>query len=682
MIFVALDLETTGLSPETDTIIEIAAIRFEIERDGDVFTMSRSEEHSQLIHPGRVLTQEVTMITGITPAMLDGKPSWDSVRDKVREFIGDAVIVGHNVLFDIAMFASHGIELSSNRVIDTFELSEIFSRDIESLNLGFLANRYGLIEASEDEHRALTDTKVSIRLFLRYLGEVSRVSGVKKQIWNTLSSRDESHTLATLSHICHGERDANIDMSELFVNLLWSQGIPPQSNTPLSHYDTAGHPPTSGEIPKPPKPDALCSSLPTCGEGDHDSGGGVFSDIVNQKTILIETHGDPSEEIQIIHDAFRTHSHIALVTPGYKVASWMSGLLNKNNIENIIAITPDKWCSVEYMRELITSDRILSRKELILTLKIAYWLTETITWLLDEMKYYGDERNMLDIYRCRSDESHLWREQYEAKIQTIPVLIIDAYHFAIEIPGRHTIIKDIPLLEDIMRRYSSVEVSFDKLSDAISSLPGSEPLVHLWDMISIIRDIYETIPDRPTGPLISPPGSHGETYFVTQAMLWHRGYKWLVHASRTLENSWKTYKSEHQNHHPREVQLNIEYIDRSIARLSSYHNIWDTNTNIILSIHEERTRLTFIPRRVSEMMQPLLDGSTSYGINIYRPMTHDFLSREYGLDSQTIKPSNHQTPDPYRVSCWNCSKRNRDTHDESTARPRPRIRTEKNPRKK
>ncbi len=71
MIFVALDLETTGLSPETDTIIEIAAIRFEIERDGDTFVMSKSEEHSQLIHPGRILSKEVTMITGITPGMLE-----------------------------------------------------------------------------------------------------------------------------------------------------------------------------------------------------------------------------------------------------------------------------------------------------------------------------------------------------------------------------------------------------------------------------------------------------------------------------------------------------------------------------------------------------------------------------------------------------------------------------------
>ena len=70
MNFIALDLETTGLSPETDTIIEIAAIRFTIDMDGDTFVMKDSEEHSQLIHPGRLIEQEVTMITGITSDML------------------------------------------------------------------------------------------------------------------------------------------------------------------------------------------------------------------------------------------------------------------------------------------------------------------------------------------------------------------------------------------------------------------------------------------------------------------------------------------------------------------------------------------------------------------------------------------------------------------------------------
>ncbi len=70
MNFIALDLETTGLSPETDTIIEIAAIRFTIEMEDGIFVMKNSEERSMLINPGRPLEQEVTMITGITNDML------------------------------------------------------------------------------------------------------------------------------------------------------------------------------------------------------------------------------------------------------------------------------------------------------------------------------------------------------------------------------------------------------------------------------------------------------------------------------------------------------------------------------------------------------------------------------------------------------------------------------------
>lgn len=69
----------------------------------------------------------------------------------------------------------------------------------------------------------------------------------------------------------------------------------------------------------------------------------------------------------------------------------------------------------------------------------------------------------------------------------------------------------------------------------------------MLDMIGIIRSIYESIPERPTGPLAYPPGNHGETYFITQEMLWHRGHKWLVHSSRTLEMSWKNWKDTHSN---------------------------------------------------------------------------------------------------------------------------------------
>ncbi len=207
--------------------------------------------------------------------------------------------------------------------------------------------------------------------------------------------------------------------------------------------------------------------------------------------ILLETHGDPSEELIIIKDTFKTNTHIALVTPGYKTAIWMSGFLSQNSIENMISVSPSKWCSVKYMRELLTNAEPYSRKKLILILKIAFWLTDTETGLLDEMKFYGEERTMLEIFRCRKNESNIWRQQYEAKIRNIPVVIYDAYTFEKKDTQRYTIIKDIALLEDITRRSNSHEISFDNFYKAIEILPSDmgslDAKIHMADMVSMIR---------------------------------------------------------------------------------------------------------------------------------------------------------------------------------------------------
>ena len=82
-----------------------------------------------LINPMTPLSEEVSIITGITDEMLIGKPTWEAVKDRVETFINEGdIIVGHNVLFDISMLKTHGINLESYPVIDTFELSEILSQ--------------------------------------------------------------------------------------------------------------------------------------------------------------------------------------------------------------------------------------------------------------------------------------------------------------------------------------------------------------------------------------------------------------------------------------------------------------------------------------------------------------------------------------------------------------------------
>lgn len=135
MQFIALDLETTGLNPSVDTIIEIAAIKCTLVKKGDVFCVEEVEEKTMLIDPCCSLEPEVSLITGITSQMLAGKKTWEEVREKVANFIGDLPIVGHNILFDKAVLDAHGIDVSKNIFLDTFEVSSILSIGAESLNL-------------------------------------------------------------------------------------------------------------------------------------------------------------------------------------------------------------------------------------------------------------------------------------------------------------------------------------------------------------------------------------------------------------------------------------------------------------------------------------------------------------------------------------------------------------------
>lgn len=144
MQFVALDLETTGLNPKKDTIIEIAAIKFSLTKKSGKFCVENFEEKTMLIDPKIPLEPEVTLVTGITPQMLHGKKIWSEVREKVADFIGDAVVVGHNILFDKEVLENHDINLENNIFLDTFELAGMISLDAKSLNLGFLAEFYDI----------------------------------------------------------------------------------------------------------------------------------------------------------------------------------------------------------------------------------------------------------------------------------------------------------------------------------------------------------------------------------------------------------------------------------------------------------------------------------------------------------------------------------------------------------
>lgn len=152
-----LDLETTGFEPEKDSIIEVSFLLFE--------SGKKISEVDQVIIPDKSpLTDFITNLTGISQEEIDtsGK-NFSEIKDEITEKIGDAVIVGHNIDFDINFLVSNGISLKNNPRIDTHELARILLPQEESFALEVLTQKYGF--AHESAHRAMSDVIASQKLF-------------------------------------------------------------------------------------------------------------------------------------------------------------------------------------------------------------------------------------------------------------------------------------------------------------------------------------------------------------------------------------------------------------------------------------------------------------------------------------------------------------------------------------
>src|SRR5450759_813552 len=115
-VLVALDLETTGLHAEQDTILEVAAIKFQ--------GVTVLDTLQTLVAPGRAVPYRVQRLTGITPQQLIGVPQFESIATELQQFIGDFPIVGHSIPFDVGFLRRRGL-VRTNALIDTFELATV-----------------------------------------------------------------------------------------------------------------------------------------------------------------------------------------------------------------------------------------------------------------------------------------------------------------------------------------------------------------------------------------------------------------------------------------------------------------------------------------------------------------------------------------------------------------------------
>lgn len=198
--FVAIDLETTGLSPYDNKIIELGAVRY---RDGKPV-----DQYNTLINPGVHIPERITEITGIDDDMVSKAPYIDDELDRIMEFIGNDVILGHNVIFDYTFIAGalagHSIEYSAE-AIDTLKFAKKVLSANESKNLEHLCEMFDIVTI---HHRAYEDAMSAANVYFRlcelsgeetiveqYHFKKQKAAGITPKQVNYLKSLIERHNI-------------------------------------------------------------------------------------------------------------------------------------------------------------------------------------------------------------------------------------------------------------------------------------------------------------------------------------------------------------------------------------------------------------------------------------------------------------------------------------------------------
>lgn len=241
--FTVIDLETTGFDPSFDNIIEIAALRV---RGGEIV-----DSFSTLVKPYDEIDEFITELTGITNDMLSTAPAPEEIFPSVREFIGEDIIVGHNVNFDINFlydwFEIILKESFSNDYIDTLRIARKALPNLSHHRLNDISDALGVVPGGA--HRAAADCQTTFDCFraLRYRvcasGSIEEfVNSFKRyskkldlhDITSENSVFDETHPLFGKRCVFTGtlERIARADAAQIVVNVggICDNGITKKTN--------------------------------------------------------------------------------------------------------------------------------------------------------------------------------------------------------------------------------------------------------------------------------------------------------------------------------------------------------------------------------------------------------------------------------------------------------------------
>lgn len=178
---VSLDLETTGLSPGKDKIIEIGAVK--TDSNGN-----QIEEFNSLVNPGILISDFIENLTGISNDDVLSSLKFADIVDEFQSFLDDSIIIGHNIEFDLRFLSEEGLKLN-NKFVDTWRFSQIMLPDLLDLSLGSICNYLNINQ--QNAHRALSDAKFTLEVFLLLSEKYKNLDNkLQTAICNIISGKD------------------------------------------------------------------------------------------------------------------------------------------------------------------------------------------------------------------------------------------------------------------------------------------------------------------------------------------------------------------------------------------------------------------------------------------------------------------------------------------------------------
>lgn len=165
--YCVIDIETTGVVPGQNEIIEIAAVRY---RD-----YAKEAEFSTFIKPVKKILPFITKLTGISNSMVADAPDISVAVRNFADFAGDDILMGYNVNFDInflydALLKCHGIELS-NSFVDVLRFARKALVQLPSRSQTAVAEYYGIDISGA--HRAAKDCEICNACYQKLMQEAA-----------------------------------------------------------------------------------------------------------------------------------------------------------------------------------------------------------------------------------------------------------------------------------------------------------------------------------------------------------------------------------------------------------------------------------------------------------------------------------------------------------------------------